>query len=95
MILVKIKKAITLYNIKIDELFKKVNSEFLIIKYDSSGDAFLDESEFTKMMKIIDSSLNKEELEWLFLIFDVNRDGNISYNEFNNILQKVSLSDST
>ncbi|EGR32326.1 protein kinase domain protein [Ichthyophthirius multifiliis] len=46
---------------------------------------FLDVGQFEKLIKIIDKNISSEDLKNAFSLFDVNNDGKIDYNEFNQI----------
>jgi len=49
---------------------------------DDNGNGMLDQSEFQKALKDYRVQVTPEEAYVLFSIFDVNQDGNISYEEF-------------
>jgi Ca2+-binding EF-hand superfamily protein len=53
---------------------------FKIMDDDNSG--YLDQQEFNKALKDYRVSVTPEEARKLFQIFDMNGDGNISYDEF-------------
>lgn len=59
---------------------------------DINGDGLISKSEFLEMMPIINSSLRREDLEYLFERLDLNNSGSISLDEFrDNILGKDAL----
>jgi len=59
---------------------------------DIIGDGLISKSEFLEMMPIINSSLRREDLEYLFERLDLNNSGSISLDEFrDNILGKDAL----
>lgn len=49
---------------------------------DDNGNGMLDQAEFQKALKDYRVQVTPEEAYVLFSIFDVNHDGNISYDEF-------------
>lgn len=49
---------------------------------DDDGSGYLDVNEFNKALKDYRVSVTPEESRKLFQIFDINGDGNISYDEF-------------
>ena len=65
----------TIYKNRIDleELFKK---------YDFTKDSKLEMKEFSKLMKSIDSSIERSEIEYIFNKFDDDKDNTISFEEF-------------
>lgn len=59
---------------------------------DINGDGLISKSEFLEMMPIINSSLRKEDLDYLYERLDLNNSGSISLDEFrDNILGKDAL----
>ncbi|KAM3142202.1 hypothetical protein pb186bvf_005611 [Paramecium bursaria] len=69
----KLKLAINRYNIKLLDLFKK---------YDRSADQSLDVSEMGTLLRRIESTITNEEIQAIFDYFDINKDGEISFQEF-------------
>jgi Ca2+-binding EF-hand superfamily protein len=47
------------------------------------------------MVKIIDPSLTPQEISWIFLAFDVNRDGQITCSEFIEIIENQQYEQSS
>jgi Ca2+-binding EF-hand superfamily protein len=49
---------------------------------DDDGSGYLDKNEFSKALKDYRVTVTPEEGNRLYIIFDINRDGQISYDEF-------------
>jgi len=57
-----------------------------------NGDGLISKSEFLEMMPIINSSLNRDDLSYLYERLDLNNSGSISLDEFrDNILGRDAL----
>lgn len=69
------------------DLFKKVILLFWF-KYDKSANHELDVLELGKLLKRIDSSVTDEECKSIFSFFDHNKDGSVSFNEFEFVLKE-------
>jgi Ca2+-binding EF-hand superfamily protein len=72
----------------------KTEKLLMKLKYDRNKDGFLDESELTTMLKIIDPNLAANDVTWIFLSFDVNRDGYVSCTEFINSIENLVFTES-
>lgn len=59
---------------------EKIEKIFLLV--DINKDNFLDQNEFTKMIKIINENIPFTDILSLFNFFDINKDGHISMLEF-------------
>ncbi|KRX01856.1 hypothetical protein PPERSA_00478 [Pseudocohnilembus persalinus] len=83
----KSKKAIK----KIVDLIGQMNIDLkaLFKEYDQSGDNIIDGQEFINMMKGFDQTLSDSELNDAFLEFDQDRDGQITFQEFQQCLQRI------
>ncbi|CAD8197134.1 unnamed protein product [Paramecium octaurelia] len=75
----KLKTSIVKYNINLLDLFNK---------YDKSANHELDVLELGKLLKRIDSSVTDEECKSIFSFFDHNKDGSVSFNEFEFVLKE-------
>lgn len=73
----KLKLAIVKYKIQLIDLFNK---------YDKSADHNLDEVEMGQLLKRIEPSITPEEIHAIFESFDFNKDGEISFQEFQDAL---------
>jgi len=57
-----------------------------------NGDGLISKSEFLEMMPIINSSLSRDDLSYLYERLDLNNSGSISLDEFrDNILGRDAL----
>ncbi|CAD8048740.1 unnamed protein product [Paramecium primaurelia] len=75
----KLKLSIIKYNIQLIDLFKK---------FDKSADLKLDLKEMGQMLKRIEPSINEDETRAVFDFFDINKDGEITFQEFQTNLQE-------
>ena len=73
-------KALT----ELQEIIQKngIDIKKVFKNFDKSKDNRLDKKEFTKLIIVINSSLNEKDIEEIFGRFDVNGDNSITYEEF-------------
>lgn len=63
----------------------------LFNKYDKSSDHELDVDELSKLLKRIEPSVTEEDCKNVFGFFDHNKDGSISYTEFQYVLKECLI----
>ena len=64
----------------------QLDVQLVFKNFDTSGDNQLNLSEFTKLIKVINSRFTEAEVQDLFKAFDINNDKSISFKEFNQYL---------
>ncbi|CAK66613.1 unnamed protein product (macronuclear) [Paramecium tetraurelia] len=75
----KLKLSIIKYNIQLIDLFKK---------FDKSADLRLDIKEMGMMLKRIEPNITEDETKTVFDYFDINKDGEITFQEFQTNLEE-------
>jgi len=68
-----LKEVVKANNIKIKEVFKNFD-------VDASGK--LDRKEFAQLIRIIAPDISDDDISEIFVKFDVNKDGDVSFEEF-------------
>lgn len=79
LVIEKLKLSIVKYNIDLLSLFTK---------YDKSANNELDQGEMGKLLKRIDATVTEEECQSIFNFFDSNKDGSVSFKEFEFVLKE-------
>ena len=76
-IISELKYIISVNSINLSKLFKN---------FDPSNTGVLDYNAFKKLILIIDETISKEEIDYVYKIFDIDDDGTISFSEFEKYL---------
>ena len=76
-IISELKYIISVNSINLSKLFKN---------FDPSNTGVLDYNAFKKLILIIDETISKEEIDYIYKIFDIDDDGTISFSEFEKYL---------
>ena len=67
-------------------VFNKLDTKMVFVSFDKSGDNLLDFMEFKRLVEIINARNSETEIKDLFNLFDINKDGNVSLEEFQKAL---------
>ena len=64
----------------------QINLKKLFKNFDPNNSGVLDYNAFRKLILIIDETISKEEIDYIYKIFDIDDDGTISFDEFEKYL---------